>query len=242
MSEDPSKGLAEGWEAVTDDSGRTYWWNTETNDTTWEKPVAIVAKTGLAAGYLSKVQSDTKVGGSKDELEAARKAGRSGGGAVSARLAQLKQKSEAEKPAAPSRGANGKVEEVEEQFKDPAVFFDGSMVGNLAVGRSQELHYGRVLEDKAAEAKPSPPAEASRLTGASSAAAEPVEPKDEDCGDSSNSPLDTGRKTAMSVEAMRKLQEAKKFLNEKESTSPAKATVTPRDARAKAPPKVDLYS
>ena len=50
MSEDPSKGLAEGWEAVTDDSGRTYWWNTETNDTTWEKPVAIVAKTGLAAG------------------------------------------------------------------------------------------------------------------------------------------------------------------------------------------------
>ena len=66
------------------------------------------------------MQSDTKVGGSKDELEAARKAGRSGGGAVSARLAQLKQKSEAEKPAAPSRGANGKVEEVEEQFKDPA--------------------------------------------------------------------------------------------------------------------------
>jgi len=42
--------LAEGWEAVTDDEGRTYWWNTETNETTWTKPVAVVAKKGLAAG------------------------------------------------------------------------------------------------------------------------------------------------------------------------------------------------
>ena len=42
--------LADGWESVTDDAGRTYWWNTETNETTWTKPVAVLAKKGLAAG------------------------------------------------------------------------------------------------------------------------------------------------------------------------------------------------
>ena len=45
-----SNDLARGWEAVTDGADRTYWWNTETNDTTWEKPLAVVAKKGLAAG------------------------------------------------------------------------------------------------------------------------------------------------------------------------------------------------
>jgi hypothetical protein len=27
MQDDASKGLAEGWEATTDDLGRTYWWH-----------------------------------------------------------------------------------------------------------------------------------------------------------------------------------------------------------------------
>ena len=47
---DDDEPLAEGWESVTDDAGRTYWWNTETNETTWTKPVAVLAKKGLAAG------------------------------------------------------------------------------------------------------------------------------------------------------------------------------------------------
>jgi len=32
------------WEAVTDAEGRTYWWNVRTNETTWKKPVLVVAK------------------------------------------------------------------------------------------------------------------------------------------------------------------------------------------------------
>ena len=50
MADDIDEALAEGWEAVVDDTGRTYWWNTETNETTWTKPVAVLAKKGLAAG------------------------------------------------------------------------------------------------------------------------------------------------------------------------------------------------
>ena len=50
MADDIDERLAEGWEAVVDDTGRTYWWNTETNETTWTKPVAVLAKKGLAAG------------------------------------------------------------------------------------------------------------------------------------------------------------------------------------------------
>ena len=50
MADDIDEPLAEGWEAVVDDTGRTYWWNTETNETTWTKPVAVLAKRGLAAG------------------------------------------------------------------------------------------------------------------------------------------------------------------------------------------------
>ena len=50
MADDIDEPLAEGWEAVVDDTGRTYWWNTETNETTWTKPVAVLTKKGLAAG------------------------------------------------------------------------------------------------------------------------------------------------------------------------------------------------
>lgn len=49
--------LPEDWEAVVDPEGRTYWWNTCTNETTWTKPVAVVATKGIAAGYVAKIQS-----------------------------------------------------------------------------------------------------------------------------------------------------------------------------------------
>lgn len=45
-----SGGLPSGWENVTDDQGRTYWWNVETNEATWTKPVAVIAKKNIAAG------------------------------------------------------------------------------------------------------------------------------------------------------------------------------------------------
>lgn len=50
-----------------------------------------------------------------------------------------------------------------------------------------------------------------------------------------------GRKSTMSVNAMKKLQEAKQFLNEKDVGTQKAATAT-RDPRANAKPKVDLFS
>lgn len=68
--------LAEGWEAVTDDQGRTYWWNVDTNETTWDKPTAVVAKKGIAAGYLAATTSRLASASASEELEILR-----GGGA-----------------------------------------------------------------------------------------------------------------------------------------------------------------
>ena len=45
--------LPPDWEAVEDDQGRTYWWNVETNETTWTKPQAVVATKEVAAGAFS---------------------------------------------------------------------------------------------------------------------------------------------------------------------------------------------
>ena len=53
-----SDDLPEGWEAVTDDDGRTYWWHVDTNETTWTKPDKIVAKKGIASGYVAKLQAE----------------------------------------------------------------------------------------------------------------------------------------------------------------------------------------
>ena len=51
------RGMAEeklgDWEAVVDDEGRTYWWNVETDETTWDKPELPVAKSRAAASFLS---------------------------------------------------------------------------------------------------------------------------------------------------------------------------------------------
>lgn len=50
--------LPPDWEAVTDEGGRTYWWNVSTNETTWTKPQVTVATKGVAVGYLSSVKAD----------------------------------------------------------------------------------------------------------------------------------------------------------------------------------------
>lgn len=50
--------LPEGWEAVNGDDGRTYWWHVDTNETTWTRPEKIVAKPGVASGYVAKLQAE----------------------------------------------------------------------------------------------------------------------------------------------------------------------------------------
>uniref|UniRef100_A0A7S0E2L5 WW domain-containing protein n=1 Tax=Phaeocystis antarctica TaxID=33657 RepID=A0A7S0E2L5_9EUKA len=206
--------LAEGWEAVTDDAGRTYWWNTETNETTWTKPVAVLAKKGLAAGYLSKVGSTEFEKSSKpDDLARLRQQGGSSGG-VSARLAQFNRSTSLEDSAGPKSAAE----------KDPAVYFDGSMVGSVAVGRAQQhdIHYGKRGTDKVVEQPPE--LESARSLPAVDSPA-----------------MVEGRKSTLSVHAMKKLQEAKQFLNAKDE-APQKAAAAARDPRANAKPKVDLFS
>ena len=44
-----SEELPEGWEAVQDDQGRTYFWNVDTNDVMWTRPVVVKATKGIAA-------------------------------------------------------------------------------------------------------------------------------------------------------------------------------------------------
>jgi hypothetical protein len=50
MGDADADGLPEGWEAVQDDLGRTYWWNTQTDETSWQKPVEIKATSAVANG------------------------------------------------------------------------------------------------------------------------------------------------------------------------------------------------
>uniref|UniRef100_A0A7S4B2B8 WW domain-containing protein n=1 Tax=Chrysotila carterae TaxID=13221 RepID=A0A7S4B2B8_CHRCT len=58
MAEEAS--LPPNWEEVHDPEGRSYWWNVETNETTWMRPTNVVAKKSIAAGYLAKVQEAEK--------------------------------------------------------------------------------------------------------------------------------------------------------------------------------------
>ena len=86
MADDPHSNLADGWEAVESEDGRgTYWWNVNSNETTWEKPVAIVAKKSIAAGYLAKVQSQDGAAKRPDARQSAPKS------AAAAELAALRE-------------------------------------------------------------------------------------------------------------------------------------------------------
>ena len=86
MADDPHSNLADGWEAVESEDGRGhYWWNVNSNETTWEKPVAIVAKKSIAAGYLAKVQSQDGAAKRPDARQSAPKS------AAAAELAALRE-------------------------------------------------------------------------------------------------------------------------------------------------------
>lgn len=46
MAEEP---LADGWNEAVDDQGQTYYWSTETRETTWTRPVAVQEAEAAAA-------------------------------------------------------------------------------------------------------------------------------------------------------------------------------------------------
>ena len=54
--EDHDGPLPADWEAVQDDLGRTYFWNVETNEVSWERPKQVTATKSVAANYLAGVQ------------------------------------------------------------------------------------------------------------------------------------------------------------------------------------------
>lgn len=244
--DDPNKGLAPNWEAVTAEDGRVYWWNIVTTETTWEKPVEVVAKKGIAAGYLNKVKVDDAAVSSSskgsDELDQIRRR-QSAGGGVSARLKAFEKK-EGECAAGPdsSRRKSGDVDEVTKKFGS------AEMVGNQAVERQigMGIQFGMrgppllnptptiaIVNNQEPELFKPPTAlgaaEApSGRSGSNDSGGEPASPA-----------IETGRKSAMSVDMMKKYREAKQQEQQKESPPVVKGT--PRGERPAAPPKVDLY-
>ena len=69
--------LPPNWEAVVAEDGRTYYWNVDTNETSWVVPSVTVATRQVAASYLSQVQSATANSAASRELDELR--GRGGG-------------------------------------------------------------------------------------------------------------------------------------------------------------------
>ena len=49
MSSASEPPLPEGWEAVVDDAGRTYYWNVDTDETSWDRPAVIAASSSVAS-------------------------------------------------------------------------------------------------------------------------------------------------------------------------------------------------
>ena len=73
--------LPEGWDKVTDDDGRVYYWNVDTDEVSWEVPKATTAKAAVAEGYVANAASAASSGGggTARELEELRA---KGGGSV----------------------------------------------------------------------------------------------------------------------------------------------------------------
>ena len=42
--------LPPSWEAVVDEHGRTYFWNVDTDEVSWERPVQVKARSSVASG------------------------------------------------------------------------------------------------------------------------------------------------------------------------------------------------
>ena len=56
--------LPPNWEAVTGEDGRTYYWNVDTDETSWEVPIETKAISSVASGYVEKVSSSSSGGAS----------------------------------------------------------------------------------------------------------------------------------------------------------------------------------
>jgi hypothetical protein len=101
--------LLPNWEAVEGEDGRTYYWNVDTDETTWDKPVLVKATSAVAAKYVESARQSSSSGASSStqELESLR----AGGSAV----AQLSQRfsnhsvDDVAGEASPGKRGSGKV-------------------------------------------------------------------------------------------------------------------------------------
>lgn len=76
--------LLPNWEAVEGEDGRTYYWNVDTDETTWTKPVLVKATSAVATKYVESArQSSNGASSSTQELESLR-----AGGSAVAQLSQ----------------------------------------------------------------------------------------------------------------------------------------------------------
>jgi hypothetical protein len=74
MGDEEEEELLPNWEAVVGEDGRTYYWNVDTDETTWTKPVAVKATSAIAAAYVANAGATSSGGASSSarELESLR--------------------------------------------------------------------------------------------------------------------------------------------------------------------------
>lgn len=57
MADADNVELPPNWEAVDDGQGRTYYWNVETDETSWVVPTVLTSKSSVAAAYVNQASS-----------------------------------------------------------------------------------------------------------------------------------------------------------------------------------------
>ena len=63
--------LPPNWEAVVGEDGRTYYWNVDTDETSWTVPEVVKAKSAVAADYAARVAASSSGSGSSSARELA---------------------------------------------------------------------------------------------------------------------------------------------------------------------------
>ena len=127
--------LPPDWEAVEDGQGRTYYWNTLTDETSWVVPEVVKAKASVAESYVSNAAGGGGGGGSPG----------GSGGAVEQELAALRGSSVA---SLTSKFGNASIEK--EAATPPSKSTDAT--AEIASSKSKAMSVSAISKYKEAKA------------------------------------------------------------------------------------------